>query len=113
MVISFRSPFFDLLSAAARVDPLALLGKFMILPCLAGMAVATSYASASLADTREATLGIEYLTPTKEDRDIETVNVDFSVLAASVEKLNLSFHLGIAGIYATGSIGAVARHRSV
>ena len=50
------------------------------------------------------TISVEYLSPTKDDRNIETVNFDFNVLAAEIEKLNLSTYVGVVGTYATGDI---------
>jgi hypothetical protein len=53
---------------------------------------------------KKTAISIEYLSPTEDDRDIETFNVDFNYLLSTFDKLHLSIYFGITGTYATGSI---------
>lgn len=50
------------------------------------------------------TISIEYLSPTKDDRDIETINMDFNSLISRLDELNLSIYFSITGTYVTGNI---------
>jgi hypothetical protein len=67
------------------------------------MARASDVSVTSLATT-DKTISIEYLSPTEDDRDIETINVDYNSLIATFDKLNLSTYWSVTGTYATGSI---------
>jgi len=54
--------------------------------------------------TPDKTYSIEYLSPTEDDRDIETINVDYNSLITTFDKLNLSTYWSVTATYATGSI---------
>lgn len=47
---------------------------------------------------------IEYLTPTKNNRDISASNVDINYLIAKADKVNLKIYFGLVATYASGSI---------
>jgi len=49
-------------------------------------------------------ISIEYLAPTKNDRDINTTNIDINFLFAKADKINLKIYFGLVATYATGSI---------
>lgn len=53
---------------------------------------------------REKTIGLGYLAPLTEDRDIQTVNVDLAFLVSEGGHLPLSTYFGVVGTYATGGI---------
>jgi len=53
---------------------------------------------------REKTISVEYLSPTGDDRDIKTYNLDLTTLMSKIDRLNLSIYAGIAATYATGNI---------
>lgn len=48
--------------------------------------------------------GVEYLFPTEEDRDINTVNLDAFYLIKEFEKIKSSIYTGLTATYATGDI---------
>jgi len=47
---------------------------------------------------------IEYLTPTEDDRNIDTLNIDINMLLTRFKMIDLSFYYGITATYVTGSI---------
>ena len=74
-------------------------GLVVLMFALVGM---MSVVSAS--EQHKHSIDIEYLDSTKDDRDIETVNLDLNYYLFSVAKSKLAIYLDIVATYATGSI---------
>jgi len=65
-------------------------------------AACVSAAPFSISDRKM--VSIEYLTPTENDRDIRTTNIDVYYYLNDVEHINLSISWGLAVTYASGNI---------
>lgn len=79
--------------------------SLLLLSCVLVFAsVKPATASEEGTDKRKRTISIEYLSPTEDDRNIKSINIDFNTLILKIDKLNLSLYAGISGTYATGDI---------
>ncbi len=63
-----------------------------------------SSVTANSSDDNNITISLQYMTPTEEDRDIRTTNIDLHFYLADVEQLNLLINWGFIATYATGNI---------
>jgi len=66
--------------------------------------VSDSNASDTSAIANKSIFNIEYLTPTEDDRNIDTLNIDINMPLTRFKMIDLSFYYGITATYATGSI---------
>jgi lipid A 3-O-deacylase len=78
----------------------------MLVTCVLFFSASVKPATASeeTSNSRKITASVEYLSPTEDDRNIESVNIDINTLVSEIDKLNLSIYAGIAITYATGDI---------
>lgn len=82
--------------------------KTFYITILAGLlfyaAVNRSGAAEISLDSPDTIVGIEYLFPVKESRDIRMINADYNWLITEVGSVNFSLYAGLTASYATGSI---------